>query len=128
MVRDRESHRIRGWQGSHLSPQSEFTRDRKSELDFNALIRGPAEMVLRQKAGPMTASRRNVRNVGKTACQSGPFTYDRIAPASPIMLGPCDGRTMNGEIRHRPTDEIQTFTDERRWRAHNHRRSPRLQH
>ena len=46
---DRESHRIRGWQGSSLSPKSEFTRDRKSELtsmpsygDMGSAITGPA--------------------------------------------------------------------------------------
>ena len=39
MVRDRRSHRIRG-AGRTLSRKSQFTRDRKSALDFNALIRG----------------------------------------------------------------------------------------
>ena len=44
---------------------------------------GPAGMVPRQKAGPMTASRRNVQSVRKTTCQSGPSTCDGINPASP---------------------------------------------
>jgi len=55
---------------------------------------GPAEMVPRQKAGDMTASRRNVQNVRKTTCQSGPSTYDRIDSARQTRR-----QEMNGRLR-----------------------------
>jgi transposase len=54
---------------------------------------GPAEKVPRQKAGHMTASRRNVQNVRKTTCQSGPSTYDNIESASPNSP-----QEMNGKL------------------------------
>src|ERR1700730_19097132 len=67
MVRDCESHRIRGWQELPLSRTSEFTRDRRSDLDFNALIRGPADMCAAPPDRTYDRSRPN-RSGEKSAC------------------------------------------------------------
>jgi hypothetical protein len=67
-------HRIRGWHGSPLSPKSEFTRDRKSELDFNALIRGPAAIGAAHKGWTYDCARPSCKNAHKNSCQPGRLT------------------------------------------------------
>jgi hypothetical protein len=67
--------------GRPLSPKSEFTRDRKSELDFNALIRGPAAIGAAHKGRTYDCTRPNCTNAHKNSCQLGASTYDK-APAS----------------------------------------------